>query len=153
MRILNNKGFNYLVLQISLFFISNIGLFLSQFSIKNNGQKNQLLAFFAGVLFWGGLILAVVFTILINKTANQKNSNNKSGIITFFSNKTAAIFDVTMIISSIIFVTILIVNSMSNVVIVVFSIFIFSFEMHCVFNGKNYKYIISKLGEKKDGKI
>lgn len=153
MRILNNKGFNYLVLQISLFFISNIGLFLSQFSIKNNGQKNQLLAFFAGVLFWGGLILAVVFTILINKTANQKNSNNKSGIITFFSNKTAAIFDVTMIISSIIFVIILIVNSMSNVAIVVFSIFIFSFEMHCVFNGKNYKYIISKLGEKKDGKI
>lgn len=153
MKFLGNSGVKYLLIEISMFLLSDIGLFLSQFVIKSGGQTNRIIAIISGVLFWIGLIIAIVFGLLQNKTTTNKDSNNKIGLISFFSNKPAFVFDVILIVSFIAFVICLIINKVSNIATIIFSIFIFSFEMHCVFNGKNYKYIISKLEEKKDGKV
>ncbi len=153
MKFLENSGVKYLLIEISMFLLSDIGLFLSQFVIKSGGQTNRIIAIISGVLFWIGLIIAIVFGLLQNKTTTNKDINNKIGLISFFSNKPAFVFDVILIVSFIAFVICLIINRMSNIATIIFSIFIFSFEMHCVFNGKNYKYIISKLEEKKDGKV
>lgn len=153
MKILKNIGVRYLLIEISLFLSSSIGLFLSQFIIKSSGQTNRLIAVISGTLFWIGLILAIIFSLYLNKITINKNNDNKIALIKFFSNKPAIVFDVLLIVSFIAFVICMIVNRMSNIAIIIFCIFIFSLEMHCVFNGKNYKYIISKLEEKKDGKV
>lgn len=153
MKILKNIGVRYLLIEISLFLSSSIGLFLSQFIIKSSGQTNRLIAVISGTLFWIGLILAIIFSLYLNKITINKNNDNKIALIKFFSNKPAIVFDVLLIVSFIAFVICMIVNRMSNIAITIFCIFIFSLEMHCVFNGKNYKYIISKLEEKKDGKV
>ncbi len=153
MRTMENKGLKYLILQILMFFVSNIGLFLSQFLVKSNGQKNHLLAIVAGVLFWGGLLSAIAFTLLLNKTVTNKSKDRKISLLVFFSNKISTVIDIIMIVSAIAFVIILFINNMSSVATTIFCIFIFSFEMHCIFNGKNYKYITSNLEENKDGKV
>lgn len=153
MKILKNIGVRYLLIEISLFLSSSIGLFLSQFIIKSSGQTNRLIAVISGTLFWIGLILAIIFSLYLNKITINKNNDNKIVLIKFFSNKPAIVFDVLLIVSFIAFVICMIVNRMSNIAIIIFCILIFSLEMHCVFNGKNYKYIISKLEEKKDGKV
>lgn len=153
MKILRNIGVRYLLMEISSFFLSSLGLFLSQYVIKSGGQTNRGIAIISGVLFWAGLIAAIVFSVFINKITHKNGNDNKIGLIMFFSNKPAIAFDGLSIISLIALVICLIINRMSNISTIIFSIFIFSFEMHCVFNGKNYKYIISKLEEKKDGKV
>ncbi len=153
MRTMENKGLKYLILQILMFFVSNIGLLLSQFLVKSNGQKNHLLAIVAGVLFWGGLLSAIAFTLLLNKTVTNKSKDRKISLLVFFSNKISTVIDIIMIVSAIAFVIILFINNMSSVATTIFCIFIFSFEMHCIFNGKNYKYITSNLEENKDGKV
>lgn len=153
MKILKNIGVRYLLIEISLFLSSSIGLFLSQFIIKSGGQTNRLIAVISGTLFWIGLILAIIFSLFLNKITINKNNDNNIALIKFFSNKPAIVFDILLIVSLIAFVICLIVNRMSNIATIIFSIFIFSFEMHCIFNGKNYKFIISRLEEKKDGKV
>lgn len=153
MKILRNIGVKYLLTEISMFFLSDLGLFLSQFVVKSDGQTNRIIAVISGLLFWMGLIIAIVFGLLQNKMITNKYKDNKIALIKFFSNKPAFVFDVLLVVSFVAFVICMIINRMSNIATIFFSVFIFSFEMHCVFNGKNYKYIISKLGENKDGKI
>lgn len=153
MKILRNIGVKYLLTEISMFFLSDLGLFLSQFVVKSGGQTNRIIAVISGVLFWMGLIIAIVFGLLQKKMITNKDKDNKITLIKFFSNKPAFVFDVLLVVSFVAFVICMSINRMSNIATIIFSIFIFSFEMHCVFNGKNYKYIISELGEKKDGKI
>lgn len=104
-----------------------------------------------GAVFWLGLAAGIVFSVLLTKRRKKEGFHQgKVGLISFFQNKIAAVFDILMILTLFSTVLLIIFSVKSAIAYVIVALFFFSLEMHCVLNGKNYKYITSKMEEKKD---
>lgn len=152
------KDISLMKIVIILLFISSFSLILSLFGDYSGNAFNIIMAYAVGVLFWGGLIAGYAILAVIN--SHRKNSPvNKTdrsadrvGIISFFSNRIAIIFDCAMpvlLILAIVFMFIPINNQVLTVII--YSLLVFSIHMHCLFNGMNFKYI--KSIKKKESRI
>ncbi len=113
-----------------------------------NGTNGLL--YFVGVSFWLGLIVAIVSIMLINiarkrdaKFREKYKGLKQFGLVNFFKNKIARIFDIVVAVSFLVNIVIRIVNVNQTLIFIGISIFIFSFGMHCILNGVNYIYIKS----------
>lgn len=108
------------------------------------------------IIFWVCMIAGYVLLAKINKSRKSKIKNKqtfkktKPGIICFFSNRFALVFDLMMGISFVLMIIFSIVPVLNCAVIETFAVFLFSLHMHSVFNGVNYKYIKS-ISDKKEG--
>lgn len=138
-----------------IFYISIISMFLfsatfmimpfaSDYSVSN---ENNSLLIIVGAVFWGSLVVAVLASLYVtscrcryNKVHPSEKKHIKIGLISFFSNREALVFDLMFIVSTIGFVFCLFFDE-SIVSYIFLSIFVFSFFMHCVLNGKNFNYI------------
>ncbi|MBU3112354.1 hypothetical protein [Clostridium lacusfryxellense] len=141
------------------FLVSSTMVFLIPFASFKGSGVSFVLAYVIGGGFWLGLLISLIFMTILDshrrnrinkKKAGNKNRKNKAvAIIKFFSNKPATFFDWIFIISIISEITILVLKSTNQLLtITVLFLLVFSFEMHCVFNGKNYLYIsLSKREE------
>ena len=112
------------------------------------GIFGKISAYAVGTLFWGCMIAGYVVFCVINahrkKESDGENIKKRLGLISFFSNKYAQIFDIAMAASFVLILICGLVLKMDNGVLVLFiSMFIFSFHMHCILNGVNYAYINS----------
>jgi len=144
------QGRKYLILSILGFLISSSTFFLVPFASFEEKGLAYNLAYIIGIGFWMGLLLAIVFTSLLSslrlkeekKAKNKKLSNSRIGIAKFFSNNIAKTFDIIFFISLIGQVVVLMIDTYIMVEVVILFMLVFSFEMHCVFNGKNYLYIL-----------
>lgn len=138
-------------------FLSSIVCFLLMSSsflimpIGNNLESNvRLFDVFAGCLFWfsliAGIVLQVIIAVKYRTDANKDSTVKKCcGVISFFENKNAAIFDILTIISLIVFVAMIIFTSATSYFCyVLIAIFAFSFSMHCILNGKIYNNLFFK---------
>ena len=132
--------------------ISALSVFIS---FLGDYKGNSMAVFFAvltGVLFWGCLIMGIVLLLILN-THRKKNrkfrdagrmGNRRFGALSFFSNKIAAIFDVSMVV-----LFLLVVISMfipfagQSITLVLFAFLLFTVYMHSMFNGVNFTYINS----------
>ena len=101
---------------------------------------------FIGIVFWLGLAGGIVLSVLLSKQRKAAGADEgKIGIINFFSNKPAIVFDCLMIVSCIASIVFLVLQSQIFIGYISIALFFFSLEMHCVLNGKNYKYITSNV--------
>lgn len=158
--------FKQMKLIIVMLFISSFSLLLSFFADFNGNAFNLMMAYGAGILFWGCLIAAYVLLAVINekrkksearrktdlyenetrKVASKRNSN-RPGIINFCSNKYAMIFDTLMVVFLILTIVFSFIPVLNSVAIICISVLIFSVHMHCVLNGMNFRYIFRNKGE------
>lgn len=102
-------------------------------------------------LFWICLIVQCVFVCLSSierRKAEQKgykikNLNRRQiGIISFFKNLEATVTDITLIVLTAICVILALMHVESGAVIAIcISVLFLSFNLHCIFNGKNYRYL------------
>lgn len=119
-------------------------------------DNKQGLLMFTGAMFWITLAVSLLTTIIVSvfrkKYRKEKRifKKTKPGIVNFFSNPVAKIADIAMIVFAVIFAVFAIFFSESYLLYIFFSLTIFSFFMHCVLNGENYKYINS-LGTEENG--
>lgn len=136
----------------------SVGVLLMPIGI-NIKDKTLLLMYFSGTAFWTGAIGTIYMTFKINRYKksdhgfNELYGNDKQiGLIHFFQNKEAIIMDISMLLSAVFFIIVKIFNVNIFLLYIFFSIFIFTFGMHCMLNGKNYKYIkyISERKKEKD---
>lgn len=111
-------------------------------------DKTMVIMYCSGAVFWIGLIGTILMALKINsrrKTSyrfNEAFGNQKQlGLIHFFQNRQALIVDIAMIISIIALIIAKGCYANLQVVYVIIAVFIFSFGMHCMLNGVNYKYI------------
>lgn len=102
----------------------------------------------SGLLFWVGLAGTAGITIAISRDRRTDRSFRKqnrklkqSGLIHFFQNKTAIVFDILMFIAIIAFIAISIIGYNYYLRFICLSVFVFSFGMHCMSNGMNFIYI------------
>lgn len=132
---------------IAFLVLISVSLLLMPIS-NGTEESNRILTICAGLFFWLGLMGTLTMALVINRNRKIDKKFKKEfpklkqlGIIHFFQNKYACIADVAMFISLVGF---LISELWINVLFVSFfflAVFVFSFGMHCMLNGINYKYL------------
>lgn len=152
-----NKSRLLLLVSIAGFFVMSASFLLMPI---NAGKPGATLAkIVVGSLFWLGLSAGVVSQILLTKelkgtlAAMKRSPRRKRGIglITFLSNRYAAAADAVMVLSLILLILSLFLSrAFGYFCYIIWFVFLFSFSMHCVLNGKNYYSM--KLIEKRSVK-
>lgn len=115
-------------------------------------------------VFWGGLILGQVFFWRANegrKSIQQRAfksrrlKNASIGLVTFGTSKEAKICDITFVISLFASIAFNFFKVRLNwLVIFSLAVLILSFNLHCILNGKTYRYIkVFHLAKKNRAKI
>jgi len=125
-------------------FIFAISFVLMTF-VNVRHKDSGAIIYIAGGMFWAGLIGTVVMTIKINlariKDRSYKKKYNITMLFNWFSNKKAIWIDLVMIISVIMMILARLLFNKTEIFLVIFAVFIFTFGMHFMLNGINYKYI------------
>lgn len=134
-----------------LLFISSFSLILVLFGDYEGELINKICAYLVGICFWGGLIAGyILFGVINSKRKKKKESAKKRpGVICFFSNKYAKVFDILFVISLILSVVFMFIPALNQgIVLVLFiSVCVFSLHMHSILNGVNYEYIQNQKEE------
>ena len=107
----------------------------------------------AGLLFWIPLLLGILAQIMLGIRAGQwrraqkrRPRNHRLGLLNFFSNRVGAVFDLAFLVSGAVFAISQIFSENSGIFpYISVSFFVFFFETHCIFNGKNYNYIMQSM--------
>lgn len=106
----------------------------------------------SGGCFWFGLLGTITTAVIINmfrkkncKYKSKHHELNQIGLISFFKNKPAIVADVVMFVSIVCFIVAKIWIDNLYLLFICLAIFVFSFGMHCMLNGKNYFYLNYKV--------
>jgi hypothetical protein len=126
------------------------------FAGRESIDGNQTPFLILGISFWTTFLSSYIILFIINHKRKKKvetTHNIKNiGFFKINSNRFALIFDVIMVFSLIPIIIMLFV-AQSNTLLYIFSfIFVFSIQMHGVFNGQNFKYIFSELENRRKNK-
>lgn len=137
-----------------MFWISTLGFFVMSLSFLFMNQDILYIGMLpriiiAGIAFWVMLIIAVAAQLMLCVSMRESiksdfsTKKRKIGLICFFGNRYAAVADLLMIVSMIILIISFILTDASNYFnYIILSVFVFSFSMHCVLNGRKFYYMI-----------
>lgn len=111
--------------------------------------------FYSGALFWVGLVGGIVTQILVNHLRkaffrknhiSYKNSGKaRMGLLRVFANLPAKIADIACAIGLVGTIVSLIATEGYGYVCYVFiSLTVFAFALHCIFNGRNFDFLLNK---------
>ena len=111
-----------------------------------------------GVMFWLFLILGITGQILLiirrkryirtDRKKKIQEMEGRIGLISVFANIPAIVADVGSIISLVAFVIATkVTNGMGYICYILLAVCIFTFCLHCIFNGKIYQYVTKSLKE------
>jgi len=134
----------WLYFSVVSFFVSSATIWLMPMGSFEQESKKPL-AYTLAVVFWLGLILGFVFLIQIGKQRKKKiKYGDTKGLMffRFFRNKFATAFDVLLFTGILIIALSFIFRALPDILMTggIF-LFVFSLEMHGVFNGKNYEFL------------
>ncbi len=110
----------------------------------------------SGLLFWLGLLFGVVLQVVIEvrrraffkayAVKRETMQKPRNGLLSFNSNKMAAIVDKIMIVSFVLMIVVLILTKGYGYICnVLMTITVFSFCLHCVLNGRIYFHANNQL--------
>jgi len=133
-----------LYLSIISFFISSMTIWLMPFDFFGQ-DENQTFAMILALVFWLFFILGFIFLCPVSrqrKRDRQYKGKSGIGLLRFFSNKSAIVFDALLIVGSAALVLSFIFPSLPGwITLAAIFTAVFSLEMHGIINGKNYAYI------------
>ena len=150
----------YLIVSIIGFFVFSISFLLMPVETKGAEQGPNVVTLVTGSMFWLGLLVGAVAQICLSASRKKWFNKNcvhlplsnqpKLGLITFFRNRTAIVFDVLLIIALVgLIVSVILTNATGYACYIFLALTTFSFCSHCIFNGKNYYFIENKGSIKK----
>lgn len=111
--------------------------------------------FITGIVFWAGLVSGSVLLMIVNglrraffrkNDISYKNTKkSRAGIFRLFSNRLAMIADILCGVSVLgTAISMLATHGFGYICYVFISLTVFSFVLHCVFNGKNFDFVLNK---------
>ena len=136
-------------LSILMYFISSLTILFMPFgSFEPDG--NILLAYILAGVFWLFFILGIVFFLILNRLRKKDITFARTGaigLLRFFRNIPAGVFDTLLIIGiAALIVSLLIIRTLPEITTLAGTFTtVFSLEMHCMLNGKNYEWLFGKL--------
>lgn len=105
--------------------------------------------YFPGILFWTCLLVGITSQIIL--AVRKKTRPAKKGcigLICFFRNVPAIIADIIFVVSLIAFViSSKMTHGVGYICYVMLAVCIYTFCLHCIFNGKIFRYVIKKEKE------
>lgn len=146
-----NTSVRLMITSIVSFGIMSLSFLLMPIDLMLNIINSRIINIIIGIVFWLGLLVGAVCQVILSIKMKplRKESYNKPGLLKFFSNRLAVVFDTFLIIGLIGLVVSLIVTNMVGYSCYIFlSLTVLSFVMHCIFNGKNYKLLTNVKEEK-----
>lgn len=113
-------------------------------------------AVLSGILLWAGLAIGVATQFLLERrrraffaayrVRREKMQKPRNGLLTFFSNPEGKIADIVMMLSIPATVLTFILTEGYGVLCFVFvALMLFSFCLHCIFNGRIYFHVKNQL--------
>ena len=142
---------NRLRLSIACAALASVAMMLVPICSFTEGTTKKVFSIAVGCAFWISLILEQLFFWNANKGrkrihaaefSNMRLKNASVGLFSFGTSREARICDLIMVITlitSIVFNVMRIHNEW--LVISSLAILFFAFNMHCILNGRNYRYI------------
>ncbi len=144
----------WLVGSIVSFLLLAISFLLMSIESGNTSDSISVITIVSGAIFWVSIILGIVTQcVLTNRRkkwyaenrVSQSEIKQRIGLISFFKSKYAAVADIITAISLIGFIIAVFVTQGTGVVCYVFlAVFVFSFSLHCILNGKNFYYVLNQ---------
>lgn len=140
---------------IMFMFLFSASFLLMPIASQRSLEGKSIVLLINGLWFWITGIIALILYMIINQNRKKQLrnindiENTKSGIIQFFSNSWAKAVDCLFLVSLIGLIIFIIILPQSYFVFIFAFISVFTFLMHCVLNGKNFKYIIGNLNQGK----
>lgn len=141
----------FLKLSIICMVIAVAPFVLLPFSSFSEAAWQRLMAIGVASIFWVAMGLSQMFFWLANKgrkILEAKGTKTRSlvypsiGLITFFSNIEARIFDYLLIGSGALFLVLLFLRTEAKwLTSLCMAALLLSFGMHCILNGKTYRYL------------
>ena len=155
--ILLKHAINLIKRTVLFLLLSSLSLLLAAFGDYRGKWWNILAAVGVGAGFWIFLILGYISFYQLSKRRKEQEKGSRSqkdkqrpGIIVFFANPYARAADIAMVISFIATVVFQFVPFSEVVSLGSIAAFVFSAQMHGIFNGVNFQYIYK--GEKHNRK-
>ena len=145
----------YLIVSIAAFLVFSISFLLMPVEVDPMEQGTSVYTIVAGLMFWLGLIIGILMQVILSILRRNWFSRNrvrlpltnqpKLGLITFFKNRVALVFDVMFIVSVIgLVISLIATDAVGYSCYVFMALTSFSFCAHCIFNGKIYYFIENK---------
>lgn len=153
---MNRKQVDSIWMGISILFflLLAISFLLMPLGGESPTDNISVYTLIAGLVFWISIIMGIVTQCVLShrrKTwyvihrIRKVRSTQKVGLISFFKNAYAVVADVAMIASLIGLIFAMIVTKGTGYICyVLVSLFVFSFSMHCILNGKIYYHVINQ---------
>jgi len=142
----------WFLLYITFLFLLSEAILFMPFANERK-ETSPTMLYIAGATFWFGLLGVIVMALVINSARKRSQRFNKLypglkqlGVVHFFRNKPAVIADLVMFVSIIGFIIATSLRAKLLLSFLLLAISVFSFGMHCMLNGINYKYINHKAG-------
>ena len=133
------------VLSVLSFLLSSAAVLLMPLASFEREAWRKAVAYILASVFWLGIIAGVLFLRPVSKRRKRDTQYREisgSVLTRFFSNRTAVVIDVMLAVSFIALAAALIIRVMPQWAFsTILSVFVFSFETHWLFNGRNYTYL------------
>lgn len=111
----------------------------------------RIFAYIVATIFWSCMIIIIVLTFktsgkrrVLEKNMEHKRLKRKyrTGVISFFKNQEAMIADLILFVSCVFSIGLIALEiNIDWLVYIMISLFFFAFNLHCLLNGKNYRYL------------
>lgn len=139
-----------MILYSSFLFLLSLSIVLMPIASEMKSDT-MILLYCAGVCFWVGIVGTFYMSWRINQCRKRSVRINdckakwkQIGLLHFFKNKYATLADSIMFFSLVGLVCIKLFTKTSFFAYLFLAVFIISFGMHCMLNGKCYEYIKEK---------
>lgn len=142
--------------KIKMFFINILFLTILSLSIlilpyADKSDNTDLYRILNGIMFWVGFVGTFTVAFIINHYRRNDQMFNKAAekykklaLTHFFQNRPAMAFDIFLILSVVGFIISITFKMSHSVSFVFLSAIVFSFGMHCMLNGINFVYVMTK---------
>lgn len=153
---MNRKKTDVIWLALSIFFFTALAVSFLLMPLGGDRLTDSIsgYALAAGVMFWISVIMGIVTQCVLSYRRKawygihhirKGRTSHKIGVISFFKNVPAIVADIVAALSLIGLVIVMVVtNGTGYICYISVSLFVLSFSMHCIFNGKIYHYVVNQ---------
>lgn len=154
------RDFNlFVTLSIAFSVISSASIIACIF-IGTDEVTNKVLKLVFPMVFWIGLVVEQFFIWKANSLRKQIEATVKKrrirmnpGIVSILQTQAGAIIDIVFVISLVVFIILMVAGIGEKAIQYIFIfLLVLSFRLHCILNGKNFRYkkILAKRKVDKD---
>lgn len=159
---LDSRLLKYNVVTISLAFLEFVTILCIPFVSLDGLLVQRISGYILATIFWLSILIECIFVHLSAKERRwieRKENHNKTvkysppGVISFFKSPEAIVADVILFVTATLVVILMWAQVKTEWIIITdISVLSLSFNLHCVLNGKNYRYLKSYRLYKKEQK-